>query len=50
MTKWTGETCRDLREGKEFFSKLLEESGCLMTVDGSGEEKIQPQGLKEYVY
>ena len=39
MTKWTSEACRDLREDKEFFTKLLEKTGLLMTVDGSGDEK-----------
>ena len=32
---------QDLREDKEFFTKLLDKTGCLMTVDGSGDEKIQ---------
>ena len=36
MTKWTSEACRDLREDKELFTKLLEKTGLLMTVDGSG--------------
>ena len=45
MTKWTGKEWQDKREGKEFFTKLFEKTGCLMTVDGSGDEKIQPQGL-----
>ena len=40
MTKWTGEAWQDLREYKEFSTKLLEKTGCLMTVDGSGDEKI----------
>ena len=31
---------------KEFFTK----TGCLMTADGSGDEKIHPQGLKDYVF
>ena len=34
---------------QEFFTKLLEKTGCLMTVDGSGDEEIQPKGLKDYV-
>ena len=25
-------------------------TGCLMTVDGSGDEKIQTQGPKDYVF
>ena len=39
ITKWTSEACRDLREEKELFTKLLEKTGLLMTVDGSGDEK-----------
>ena len=50
MTKWTCEAWRELGEDKEFFTKLLEKTGCLITVDGSGDEKIQPQGLKDYVF
>ena len=50
MTKWTGETWRDLREDKEFFTRLLEKTGCLMTVDRSGDEKIQAKGPKDYVF
>ena len=36
----------NLREDKKFFTKHFEKTGCLMTVDGSGDEKIQPYGLK----
>ena len=43
MTKWTGEEWRDRREDQEFFTELFEKTGCLMIVEGSGEEKIQPQ-------
>ena len=39
MTKWTSEACRDLREDKELFTKLLEETGLVMAVDGPGDEK-----------
>ena len=49
MTKWTRETWRELREDKEFFTRLLEKSYCLMTLNGSGDEKIQPKGPKDYV-
>ena len=37
MTKWTGEAWRGLREDKEFCTKLFEKTGCLMTVDCSGD-------------
>ena len=50
MTKWTSEAWRDRGEDKELFTKLLEKTGCLMIVDGSGDEKIQPKGLKDYVF
>ena len=46
MTKWTDKEWQDRREDKGFFTKLFEKTGCLMNVDGSGDEKIQPQGLK----
>ena len=49
MTKWTCETWWDLREDKKFFTRLLEKTGCLMTVNGSGDEKILLKGLKDYV-
>ena len=35
---------------KEFFNKLFEKNGCLMIVDVSNDEKIHPQGLKDYVF
>ena len=50
MTKWTGEIWWELREDKEFFTRLSEKAGCLMTVDGSGNEKIQPKRPKDYVF
>ena len=46
MTKLTSETWWDLREDKEFFTKLLEKAGCLLTVDGSGDKKIQPEDYR----
>ena len=30
--------------------QAFRETGCLMAVDGSGDEKIQPKGLKNYVF
>ena len=50
MTKWTSDAWRNLREDKEFFTKLLEKTGCLMTVDRSGDEENQSQGPKDYVF
>ena len=34
MTKWTGETWREIKEDNGFFIKLFKKLGCLMTVDG----------------
>ena len=51
MTKGTGEAWRDPREDMEFFTKLFEETSCLMmTVDGSGDEKINAPRTKGYVF
>ena len=50
MIKWTGEAWREIREDKEFFTKIFENTGCLITVDGSGDSKIQPQGLIDYAF
>ena len=51
MTKWTSEEWQDRREAKEFFTKLFEKkTGRLMTVDGSGDEKVQPQRIEDYVF
>ena len=50
MTRRTDEAWRNQREDKEFFTKLFEKTGCLMTVDRSGDEKIQPQGLEDCVF
>ena len=48
MTQWTGEGWTELKENKEFLKRLFEKTGCLMTVDGSGDEFITPQGLEDY--
>ena len=50
MTKWTGEAWRELSADKDFFQKLFEKKGCLMTADGSEDEKIKPQGLEDYTF
>ena len=50
ITKWTGETRLDLRKDKEFFTKLLENNCLSNDCDGSGDEKIHPQGLKDCVF
>ena len=50
MTQWTGEAWSELKESKDFLRRLFEKTGCLMTTDGSGDEKISPQGLDEYSF
>ena len=48
MTKWTGKAWRELRQDKLFFKKLFQKTGCLMTIDGTDDELIRPQGLDGY--
>lgn len=48
MTRWTGEAWSELKENKGFLKRLFEKTGCLLTIDGSGDEFITPQGLKDY--
>ena len=50
MTQWTGEAWSELKESKDFLRRLFEKTGFLMTTDGSGDEKISPQGLDEYSF
>ena len=50
MTQWTGEAWSELKESKDFLRRFFEKTGCLMTTDGSGDEKISPQGLDEYSF
>ena len=50
MTKWTGQAWRELREDRDFFTKLFEKTGCLMTADGSRDDMIKPQGLEDYAF
>lgn len=39
MTKWTAEAWKELSADKMFFTKLFEKTGCLITVDGSDDDK-----------
>ena len=48
MTQWTGEAWSELKENKGFLKRLFEKTGCLLTIDGSGDEYITPQGLEDY--
>ena len=45
MTQWTGHAWRELSARHEFIRKLFEKTGCLITADGSHDDKIRPQGL-----
>lgn len=50
MIKWTAEAWRELSANKDFFQKLFEKTGCLITADGSEDDKIRPQGLEAYEF
>ena len=42
MTQWTGEAWSELKENKGFLKRLFEKTGCLLTIDGSGDDFITP--------
>ena len=48
MTQWTGEAWSELKENKGFLKRLFEKTGYLLTIDGSGDEYITPEGLADY--
>ena len=48
MTQWTGEAWSELKESKGFLKRLSEKTGWMLTIDGSGDEYITPQGLEDY--
>ena len=50
MTKWTAQAWREITQDQDFFKKLFEKTGCLMTANGSDDEKIKPQGLEPYTF
>ena len=50
LTEWTGEAWSVLTQNGDLFKRLYEKTGCLMTVDGSGDERISPQGLEDYSF
>ena len=50
MTRWTGHAWKELSSQQEFIRKLFEKTGCLITADGSHEDKIRPQGLEMYTF
>lgn len=50
ITQWVGEAYKRLQEidYKSFRWNCFEKTGCLMTADNSGDEKIKPEGLSDY--
>ena len=52
ITHWVGKAWEKIHEASENYSKCLwryfEKTGCLITADGSGDEKINPEGLQDY--
>jgi hypothetical protein len=48
MTNWTADAWKELCQYKDFFRRLFEKTGCLITVDASDDDKISPQGLDSY--
>ena len=49
MTKWAGEAWKELSKDMDLFTKLFQKTGCLITADGSDDNKIRPQGLDPYL-
>ena len=47
-TRWTREAWSGLKENKGFLKRLFEKTRWLLTIDGSGDEYITPQGLEDY--
>lgn len=50
MTKWASSAWKYLTTDKAFFRKLFQKTGCLMTVDGTNDDLIKPQGLEDYEF
>ena len=50
MTKWAGAAWRALVKEKEFIKRLFQKTGCLITIDGSDDNMINPQGLEDYTF
>ena len=47
MTKWAGAAWRELAKDQAFIKKLFQKTGCLLTIDGTGDDMIRPQGLDD---
>ena len=50
MTTWTGAAWRTLVKDKDLIKKLFQKAGCLITMDGSDDDKIKSQGLEDYTF
>ena len=50
MTKWTGAAWRVLVKDRDFIKRLFQKRGCLVTIDGSDDDMIKPQGFEEYAF
>lgn len=50
MIRWIGEAWSEFKENKGFFKRLFEKIGCLLIIDGFGDEFIIFQGLKDYYF
>lgn len=50
MTKWKAATWRGQRKDKPFFKKLFQKTGCLITVNGTDDDLVEPQGLDGYEF
>lgn len=50
MTKWAGAAWRKLIEDQDFITKLFQKTGCLITMDGTEDNMVRPQGLEDYEF
>ena len=50
MTKWAGEAWEELQKYGDIFQRSFERPRCLITVDGSEDQFIKPQGLEKYTF
>ena len=50
MTKWTAAAWEELTKDRGFFKKLFQKTGCLITVDGTDDDLVKPQGLEGYKF
>ena len=50
MTKWAGAAWRVLMKDRDFIKRLFQKTVCLITIDGSDDDMIKPQGLEDYTF